>query len=663
MRQRPLLVPALVLYLGLGLGVSDAVPSDVPAPAVGANTPPPPVGPLPDALLDGAACSSSGGGNGGACDVPSATPTGRYYCSHSHVNRHYDQFGSLQCYDDNPYRTSIGDFVTPDLSEGDTVPMAWRNGGKLVGEYAAQIGLPDALGSSLLSLYYEIEPELSVSSKPADGDDDGRFISTANDQLWYAETSGCAELISPGNEATHEAFLERLSSGNLDSTLEAVAKTYELHTLAAYQVSFARSANCSSVEVLESQPETEGYAYKLVVPLSLQMAASMVIMDDGKEPDWHLSRGTYPYQSSVGALIGDGVQHSIFDVGSAGLVAIVHLAEIDEENAPIIGGMIDSAFPLHIEWLDSQIGRHYDHENEKATMSKGRKRFHVSDGDDCPDESSVDEQCRYIQVRVECPVSCDVYLQTQRTKNRQIELFFASLPYDDECVDESDECSDSAASGMCMTEMEKMLEYGCHWSCLYCQVPSSVELFSLGKDQVFEHDDDEGLVTRVPSHEEIQERIDQTVSHMIDTVLVQDDHKAYRISCQNNEPQCSYWAASGWCETFVGWMGQNCPAACFSCPLADITKRCPVDKKTNVFQPGDMNQMYERWLSEAGVDVSTLSPDNPPPTSVDHPFGKLRVVSSPYHDMTRLLKDDDDEDDDSPSGGWNRRRAWRSRSA
>jgi len=654
---RPLLsLPALVLGVALAPpSTPDDVPSDVPAPAVGAHT----VGPLPDALLDDEEeCSSSGSGIKGACDVPTATPsldaeetakpTGRFYCSHSYVNRHYELFGSLPCYSDNPYRSgSIGDFVTPDLSDGDTVPVAWRNGGKLVGEYAALVGLPDGLSSSLLSLYDEIE-QPNVSSNPAADEDNGRFISTTNDQLWWhAETSGCVQHISPGDEATHDAFLERLSIGHLDNTLRSIAKTYELETLTAYEVSFARSANCSSLEDLEVQPETGGYAYKLVIPLSLRMTASMVIIDDGKDPDWHLSRGTYSYQSSVGICIGDNVQHSIFDVDPTGLVAIVHLAEIDEVNAPMIGGMVGSAFPLHVDWLESQIGRHYDIKNEKATMSQGRRRFHLADGDDCPDESTVEEQCRDIQMRVDCPVLCNVYVSTQ-TANDQIELFFASLPIDDECIDESNECSDFASSGMCMTDMEEMIEYGCNWSCLYCQVPSSAELFSLGVDQVFEYDDEEGLVTRVPSHQEILERIDQTVTHMIGTVLVQDDHKAYRISCRNYQPQCSYWAASGWCETYAGWMSQHCPAACFTCPLADHTKRCPVDKETNVIQPGEMNFMYERWLSEAGVDISTLSLDNPPPTSVDHPFGKLTVVSSPYYDMTRLLDDDEDEDDQPP---------------
>ena len=654
---------SLVLYLGITLVSSstpDVVTSDVPVPAIiSANTPPPPVGPLPDALLGDAECSSSSSGIEGACDVPASTPSldaltampsGRLYCSDSYVNRHYEIYGTLHCYSDNPYRSSIGDFVTPDMSDGDTVPMVWRNGGKLVGEYATQVGLPDGLSSSLLSLYDEIEPELNVSSEPADDEGNGRFISTTNDQLWWhAETSGCVQRISPGDEATHEAFLERLSVGHLDNTLLSIAKTYELDTLAAYEVSFARSANCSSVEVLETQPETDGYVYKLVIPL--RMAASMVIIDDGMELDWHLSRGTYSYQSSVGVLVGDSVQHSIFDVNSTGLVAVVHLAEIDEENASMIGGMIDSAFPLHLRWLKSQIGRHYDYNNKMATMSHGRGRFQLADSDDCPDESSVDGQCRDIQIRVDCPVLCNVYLPTQ-TANDQIELFFASLPNDDECIDESDECSDFAASGMCMTDMEEMLEYGCYWSCLYCQVPSSAELFSLGVDQVFDYDvdydDEEDRVTRVPSKEEVTRRIDQTVAHMIDTVLVQDDHKAYRLSCRNFKPQCSYWAESGWCDTYEGWMGKNCPAACFTCPLVDNANRCPIDEDSNAIQPGDMNEMYERWLSEAGVDVSTLSLDNPPPTSVDHPLGKLTVVSSPYYDMTTLLADDEDEDDESP---------------
>jgi hypothetical protein len=70
---------------------------------------------------------------------------------------------------------------------------------------------------------------------------------------------------------------------------------------------------------------------------------------------------------------------------------------------------------------------------------------------------------------------------------------------------------------------------------------------------------------------------------------------------------------------------------------------CPIDHGSNIFRPGDINAMFERWLEEAGQDTGSLSADNLP-TGGKHPFGQLNVVTSPYHDMMQYVKEDEEDD-------------------
>ena len=59
----------------------------------------------------------------------------------------------------------------------------------------------------------------------------------------------------------------------------------------------------------------------------------------------------------------------------------------------------------------------------------------------------------------------------------------------------------------------------------------------------------------------------------------------------------------------------------------------PINKSTNVFQPGDINAMFERLLMEAGHDnVTSFSRENRPTRGILPGIGELMVITSPYHD-------------------------------
>jgi len=294
-----------------------------------------------------------------------------------------------------------------------------------------------------------------------------------------------------------------------------------------------------------------------------------------------------------------------------------------------------------------------------------------------------------------------------------IDAFFANLPNDEDensCVDKSNDCEEHAENGLCLSDPAKMNELGCHRSCLYCITQSSRELFSLGFEQIIGEDDDEDLCVDDdlmfcqenarrgfctinpdlmeekgcfksclycrtadteddlflqgveksiedsdydrPSPRNVAEIMARTEHYFVNEVLVNASFAKYRLECQNNNALCAYWVAEGECVASPTDMEVLCAASCRNCPLVDLETKCPIDVSTNIFKPGDINAMFERWLKDAGQDVSSFSMENLPIGGTVPGIGELRVITSPYHDPLQYPRDKGEDEDDLPQLPW-----------
>ncbi|KAL3770125.1 hypothetical protein ACHAW5_009666 [Stephanodiscus triporus] len=125
------------------------------------------------------------------------------------------------------------------------------------------------------------------------------------------------------------------------------------------------------------------------------------------------------------------------------------------------------------------------------------------------------------------------------------------------------------------------------------------------------------------------------------------------FSFSDSLPDCTARAKENKCITDTEFTRVECLRSCGiyeSNGYKDI-RGCPVDEETNIFKPGDMNAMFERWLKEAGQDIATLSKDNLPKGGTIS-VGELNVVISPYHDSTYLPKDEDEDEEMMPKLPW-----------
>jgi prolyl 4-hydroxylase len=402
--------------------------------------------------------------------------------------------------------------------------------------------------------------------------------------------------------------------------------------------------------------------YNVIIPLILDdEALPELAMEDWNDES---RRGTLKYQIGTASMMGDDAMHGTQacdyrEKKGMRMAATVYIADIQLMNyEQITKGTLTQIFPLPDEdWLWAQRGRHWGGGNSLKT-DKGREKFSVSDHrSDCYERAEQDMcESDVHGTRKKCLKSCKVYEgDNSGDKDWYVESFdpeiqyeewyyltqFFNMAWDYKCVDSSDQCEEGAERGLCLTDPDRMKELGCHRSCLFCFSSDSVDLYSLGETQLFESDDDDAHEKETPSHMDVLEIIVKTEQYLANKVFVAPDHEHVRLACRNYDEKCAIWAAQGFCEDDRGFMGKHCPAACQDCLMVDYKMRCPFDEEeANIFGPGELNNMFERILEECGEDPSTFSPENLP-SGGTHPFGEVKVISSPYDNMIEYLSDED----------------------
>jgi prolyl 4-hydroxylase len=92
--------------------------------------------------------------------------------------------------------------------------------------------------------------------------------------------------------------------------------------------------------------------------------------------------------------------------------------------------------------------------------------------------------------------------------------------------------------------------------------------------------------------------------------------KELLATCRNDDEQCTLWALEGECEKNPSYMHKKCAPACLLCQNLDLSIRCPPydsNVTPGVWQPGDLNAMFERlsaepFLSQYQVQILSRDP-------------------------------------------------------
>ena len=125
----------------------------------------------------------------------------------------------------------------------------------------------------------------------------------------------------------------------------------------------------------------------------------------------------------------------------------------------------------------------------------------------------------------------------------------------------------------------------------FLSTPSDINETPFGVKQTGTNDSAEGKKT--------QAIIDASEKYVREIVKVDPKYAKVRADCKNRHPQCAYWAAIGECEANPKYMLLQCAPSCQTCDKIDFDTRCPWDRDApSIFEPGDLNKMFERITTE-----------------------------------------------------------------
>ena len=171
--------------------------------------------------------------------------------------------------------------------------------------------------------------------------------------------------ISPGDENTHEAFLQQMFSGGFYGMLESIGEYFQLRGLVAYHLAFMGVSHCVRGYVHHDFAGTNGKAFNIIIPL---------ITVDGTGPELEIEDvddqfGGYRYVYDEASIVGDAARHATGRVdyrhqGKYRLAVSIYIADVDEYNARQIMREFTQAYPpkgeIGVDLLRSWAGRHWN---------------------------------------------------------------------------------------------------------------------------------------------------------------------------------------------------------------------------------------------------------------------------------------------------------------
>jgi len=164
---------------------------------------------------------------------------------------------------------------------------------------------------------------------------------------------------------------------------------------------------------------------------------------------------------------------------------------------------------------------------------------------------------------------------------------------DNSCHDTKPDCLERSIDQGCIIDFTNML-VDCRRTCLLCGNQIENKVYAIYNDEP------QDIPIREHSRRETLDAVRLTQEYMVD--LYQNPMYAdVATRCKNLHASCSFWSTVGECENNPIFMEVNCAPACQTCSKILFENRCPVNRElleTSVWEPGDLNRMFERIVSD-----------------------------------------------------------------
>lgn len=123
-------------------------------------------------------------------------------------------------------------------------------------------------------------------------------------------------------------------------------------------------------------------------------------------------------------------------------------------------------------------------------------------------------------------------------------------------------------------------------------------------------DDDESV-----SIEKTQTLIESSIEYMKKIWILSTTNNRINYKCRNMDAECSQWAVDGSCaedSDDYEYMKLNCAPACQTCDSLDRSLVCPIGENNEVvFEPGGLNEMFERILNNYSQEYNPQALSRP----------------------------------------------------
>jgi hypothetical protein len=173
----------------------------------------------------------------------------------------------------------MGDFVsTPPLKPGELTAFRWIDTGEVVATNAYRLGMNASVRTTLLDYCERMGIKDLLRAYTVEGNTlamGSRGVTrTVNGDLWSLQRpkkkwSSDMHWLSPGDESTHQSYLQALGAAGFDDVLKSIGEALGMNGLAAFHLTFIAVSHCTKGLVHIDVGNTGNKTFNVIIPLIL----------------------------------------------------------------------------------------------------------------------------------------------------------------------------------------------------------------------------------------------------------------------------------------------------------------------------------------------------------------------------------------------------------
>jgi hypothetical protein len=172
----------------------------------------------------------------------------------------------------------MGDFIASTLKAGELSAVRWKDTGEVVAPNAYRLGIDARVGATLLDYCDRMGITELLRTATVEGNSQAMQSTTGartkNGDRWFLQRPSKGLMsnmhwLSPGDERTHQSYLQTLGAAGFDDLLKSIGESLGMSGLAAFHLSFIAVSHCSKGGIFFDVKNTGNKTLNVIIPLIL----------------------------------------------------------------------------------------------------------------------------------------------------------------------------------------------------------------------------------------------------------------------------------------------------------------------------------------------------------------------------------------------------------